>query len=113
MYKYFCASLIIILLGCKQVANNSLSEIEKPQTISTDDGTFNLLLNRSKLEKKNLFLVFTFEGCGICRIFENYHKDTSVNKILRHYFIIKKIDYYKTPEGRDLYARIEPEIFLI
>jgi hypothetical protein len=104
--KYICfpTALILILLGCKQVENNSLTEFGKPQTIGVEDETFNLLLKRSKLENKNLFLVFTFQGCSICRIFENYHKDTIVNKILRRYFIIEKIDYYKTPGGRELYV---------
>ena len=69
MYIFFPTALIIILLGCTQVENNSVTEIGKPQTVSIDDETFNLLLNRSNLENKNLFLVFSFQGCGICQNF--------------------------------------------
>jgi hypothetical protein len=103
LYQNIFLALIIILLGCKQAENNSVTDFGKP-TISAKDDTFNLLLNRSRLENKKLFLVFSFQGCSICRIFEKYHNDSIVNGILSHYFIIKKVDYYKTPGGRELYA---------
>jgi hypothetical protein len=105
IYIFFPTVLILILLGCTQAENNSMTEIGKPQTVSTENETFNLLLNRSKLENKNLFLVFSFQGCSICQIFEKYHNDSIVKGILSHYLIVKKIDYYKTPGGRQLYAR--------
>jgi hypothetical protein len=77
----------------------SIADLHLPEV-----DTFNLLLNRSRLENKKLFLVFSFQGCSICRIFDKYHIDSIVNGILSPHFIIRKIDYYKTPGGRELYA---------
>ena len=108
MYKFLFPALIIILIGCKQKAvresgGNELSA-DKIQIHRSEAETFNLLLDRSRLEKKNLFLVFAFQGCGICRIFDNYHNDTIVKEILCKYFIIKKVDVNRTPGGKELYT---------
>lgn len=109
MYKFFFTALIIIiiLIGCKQKAvHESGNELlaDKTQIHRSEAETFNLLLDRSRLEKKNLFLVFAFQGCGICRIFDNYHNDTIVKGILSKYFIIKKVDVNRTPGGKELYT---------
>jgi len=96
----------MIFLGCKRQTNQkSVNDIIIGKSeISGEIETFELLLDSSRIEKKNLFLVFTFQGCSICRIFDKYHNDSTVNEILSHYFIIKKVDYYKTPGGKELYA---------
>jgi hypothetical protein len=107
MDRYLFLGLIMFLMGCKQKADqypvNDL--IINKADISNEIKTFDLLLDSSKIERKNLFLLFTFKGCGICLIFDKYHSDTIVNEILSNYIIIKKIDYYRTPGGKELYAR--------
>jgi len=65
--------------------------------------TLTLLLNNSKVNSKKLFLVFGWEGCGWCRVFDKYHHDSIVNAILSKYFMIAKIDIRKTKAGVDLY----------
>jgi hypothetical protein len=105
MYKYFPV-LILILLGCKQSPLESTNDT-KINTIQPGDSgnvTFNLLLDDSKLQKKNLFLVFSFQSCGLCKIFEKYHNDSIVRGILDRYLIIRKIDINLTPGGKELYA---------
>ena len=107
MYKFFFSALIIILTGCKQKAvHESGNELiaDKTQIHRSEAETFNLLLDRTRLERKNLFLVFAFQGCGICRIFDNYHNDSIVKGILAKYFIVKKIDINRTPGGKELYT---------
>jgi thioredoxin-related protein len=105
--------LIIILTSCKpekvyqsEGAILSTQDKEKNEisSKSTED-TFESLLDRSRIEHKNIFLVFSFQSCGWCRIFEKYHTDSLVNNILNRYLIIKMIDVIKNPEGSDLYQK--------
>jgi hypothetical protein len=105
--------LIIILTSCKpekvhQTERNILSmqgkEKKEISSKSTKD-SFESLLDRSRIEHKNIFLVFSFQACGLCRIFEKYHTDSVVNNILNRYLIIKMIDVIKNPEGSDLYQK--------
>ena len=65
--------------------------------------TLTLLLNNSRTLNKKLFLVFGYQGCSWCRVFDKYHGDKAVNEILSKYFTISKIDIYKTKTGADLY----------
>lgn len=59
MYKFFFTALIIIiiLIGCKQKsAHESGNELlaDKTQIHHSEAETFNLLLDRSRLEKKKI-----------------------------------------------------------
>jgi len=69
---------------------------EKPKTLP-------ILIDKALSENKKLFLVFGFEKCGWCRIFDKYHHDPEVIEILSRYYIVATIDYYKTPDGKELY----------
>ena len=71
--------------------------------------TLALLLQKSSINNKKLFLVFGWQGCGWCRVFEKYHQDSIVNDILSKYFMIAKIDIYKTKAGADLYKKYGKE----
>jgi hypothetical protein len=106
MDRYLFLIVLLILLGCEQQTNQKSRNdlVVNKAGINSEIKTFELLLDNSRIEKKNLFLVFTFQGCSICRIFDKYHNDSIVKGILSHYFIIKKIDYYKTPGGKELYS---------
>ena|SRR6266540_4801764 len=65
--------------------------------------TLTLLLHHSIAANKKLFLVFGWDGCGWCRVFDKYHQDSTVNALLSNYFMIAKIDIRKTKAGVDLY----------
>jgi thioredoxin-related protein len=81
----------------QKATRNALSEqAEIPKTLPA-------LIEKSLLENKNLFLVFGFEKCGWCRIFDKYHHDPEVIRILSKYYIVSMIDYDKTPQGKELY----------
>jgi thioredoxin-related protein len=67
--------------------------------------TLKLLLNNSKSRSKNLFLLFGWQGCGWCRMFDKYHNDPQVKEILYKYFLIITIDIYKSKAAEELYKK--------
>jgi hypothetical protein len=104
MYKFYFTVLIVILIGCQQETRESVREVPHEIKVNSADADyFSLLLDSSGLQKKNLFLVFAFKGCGICKIFEKYHNDSIVKGILSKYIIVKEIDINLTPGGKELY----------
>jgi len=95
--------MLLIACSCRHEAIRhevtpitAAEQLEKPKTLPT-------LIDKSLLENKKLFLVFSFEKCGWCRIFDKYHHDPEVVEILSRYYIVSKIDYYNTPDGKELY----------
>jgi hypothetical protein len=61
-------------------------------------------IRSARIENKKVFLLFSFKGCAICKIFEKYHNDPLVHKILSEHLIITEIDINKTPGGGQLYS---------
>jgi thioredoxin-related protein len=55
--------------------------------ISSTDA-FTQILEKSRIESKKIFLLFSFQGCAWCRIFEKYHNDHIVKDILQRYLIM-------------------------
>jgi hypothetical protein len=111
MNKYNFIVFFLVLISCNQNTNrplvNELSSISHNAKYEAmpviERKSFESLIGQAKLENKKLFLVFSFRGCSICKIFENYHNDSIVNKILSNHLIIKKIDINLTPGGKELY----------
>lgn len=103
--------LLLFLISCNSNSNypvanefSTISQNAKNGIMAVvERDTFESLTKRAKLENKKIFLVFTFQGCSICKFFENYHNDSIVNKILSNHLIIKKIDINLTPYGKELY----------
>lgn len=73
------------------------------QNSTEKSDTLSVLLNQSKEANKKLFIVFGWQGCGWCRVYDKYHKDPAVDKILSKYFMITKIDMVKSTTGVKLY----------
>jgi len=105
MFVKITSSFILFLFMIASCRHAVKTLIPVPPVLQTQKGTLPNLLDRAKTEHKKLFLVFSFEKCGWCRIFEKYHNDPQVNEILSKYFIVSKIDYYKTPDGQKLYMK--------
>ena len=84
---------IIFLTGIESYCQNP--------TVKND--SLKVLLENSKTNKKNLFLIFGWEGCGWCRLFDKYHSDPKVKEILSKYFLIAYMDIYKSKTGKDLF----------
>ena len=93
-------SLLILFLFMVSSCRHADKMLTVPPGVLTQKRTLPDLLDRAKTEHKKLFLVFSFEKCGWCRIFEKYHNDPQVNEILSKYYIVSKIDYYKMPDGQ-------------
>jgi hypothetical protein len=73
-------------------------------TSNLKEDSFKELMKSAKNENKKVFLLFSFSGCAICKIFEKYHNDPVVKEILRDNFIIAEIDIDHTPGGSQLYS---------
>lgn len=100
MNRYVHIILLVVLFACKQSTNyqtnNNIRPIKKEANNdlkSIKQDLFASLLKRAKVENKKLFLVFSFRGCGMCKVFENYHKDPVVSRILSKHLIVKKNRY--------------------
>lgn len=100
-------SLLILVFACKEpteIKTGIISSDSKELADSSiQTNILPELIKKAKKGNKNLFLVFAFEQCGWCRIFEKYHMDPEVSEILLEHFIVAEIDYNKTPGGKELY----------
>lgn len=65
--------------------------------------TLTLLIKNSKQANKKLFMVFGWQGCSWCRVFDKYHSDSLVSSILSKYFIISKVDMVRSVAGAELF----------
>lgn len=111
MNNYYFMFIVLLFVGCNQKANHQshddLIPVKKKvknefNSISEDDILATLCV-KSRIENKKVFLLFSFQACAWCRIFEKYHRDSAVNNILSKYIIIKMVDVNKTRGGSDLY----------
>jgi thioredoxin-related protein len=105
MFVKIISSLILFVFMMASCRHADKTLIQVPPVVQIQKGTLEELSDQAKAGHKKLFLVFSFEKCGWCRIFEKYHSDPRVNEILSKYFIVSKIDYYKTPDGQELYRK--------
>jgi len=73
------------------------------QNTPVANDTLKLLVTNANNYHKKLFLVFGWQGCSWCRLFDKYHSDSAVHAILDKYMVIAKADIYKSKAGADLY----------
>ena len=52
---------------------------------------------------KNVIFVFGHKHCGWCRVFDRYHADPEIKRILDPEYIIHKIDIIKSKAGKRLF----------
>jgi thioredoxin-related protein len=107
-------STLFLIISCKGNREKALEVIATPQVnsdIIVQKDIFPGLLEKARHDNKKLFLVFGFEKCGWCRVFEKYHNDPEVSGILSAHFIVSEIDYDKTPGGKELYRTFGSEGF--
>jgi hypothetical protein len=60
-------------------------------------------LSKAKKDGTRVFLVFGSPGCGWCKIFDKYHTDPEVAKVLEKYLVLVKVDVVKNPGGEAMY----------
>ncbi|HEY2415579.1 MAG TPA: DUF255 domain-containing protein [Pirellulaceae bacterium] len=96
--------LASILLGTLIATTVTLVRADEPPTQGPPaielraDG-----LKQAKNEGKRVFLVFGSSGCGWCKIFENYHSDPEVARVLGKYLVFVKVSIDENPGGDKLY----------
>lgn len=100
-------TILILNFACDGGKRQGADSFRSGPEVITDStelkNVFPGLLQKAVMENKKLFLVFGFEKCGWCRVFEKYHRDPEVSEILSAHFIVAEIDYNKTPGGKELY----------
>src|SRR5262245_57331044 len=62
-------------------------------------------LAKAKKDGKLVFLVFGSPGCGWCKVFDKYHKDEDVGRIINKHFVVVKVDTEENAGGEDLYRK--------
>jgi thiol-disulfide isomerase/thioredoxin len=60
-------------------------------------------VNQAKAEGKRVFLTFGSSGCGWCKIFDKYHADPEVARVVAKYFVFVKVSIDENPGGDKLY----------
>jgi thiol-disulfide isomerase/thioredoxin len=68
---------------------------------------FDAALSRAKASNKALSVHFSATWCGICKIYDRLYDDPVAKPIFDKHQIMIKIDFEKTPGGRDLYERMD------
>ncbi len=112
MDKYLLIFLLITSFAChpdpatKQKAGLPAAQKNVINSIpsAVEEDVFAKSIKSARIENKAVFLLFTFKGCGICKIFEKYHNDPVVKEILSDHLIIAEIDINHTPQGKQLYS---------
>jgi hypothetical protein len=60
-------------------------------------------LKQAKADDKRVFLIFGSQGCGWCKVFDKYHADSDVARVLGKYLVIVKISTDENPGGQEMY----------
>jgi thioredoxin-related protein len=111
MKSIFLCIFLLICCGRGKVDRENISALHSPQVVQGREApsldsmeVFIDLKNQALFEHKKLFMVFSFQACRWCRVFDQFHKDSQVKAILTKYFIITDIDVNTTRGGSMLCA---------
>lgn len=62
---------------------------------------------QAQASQKALVVHFTATWCGICKLYDSLYVDPAAKAIFDKHQIVTKVDFEKTPGGRDLYEKFE------
>jgi thioredoxin-related protein len=60
-------------------------------------------LAQAKQQGKQVFLIFGSQGCGWCKVFDKYHSDPDVSRILDQYLVLVKVSTDENAGGEEMY----------
>jgi hypothetical protein len=60
-------------------------------------------LELAKKERKQVFLIFGSQGCGWCKVFDNYHSDPGVARVLSKHIVLVKVSLDENAGGEEMY----------
>jgi hypothetical protein len=72
-----------------------LSQALLPPALLSQDGiveAYPEIFVKAAEEQKNVFIVFSHQNCGWCRVFDRYHETPEVKEILEKNYVIEIID---------------------
>jgi thiol-disulfide isomerase/thioredoxin len=62
---------------------------------------------QAQASQKALVVHFTATWCGICKLYDALYADPAAKAIFDKHQVITKVDFEKTPGGRDLYEQLD------
>jgi Thioredoxin-like len=62
-------------------------------------------LAKAKGESKLVFLIFSTQGCGWCKLFDKFHDDADVQRLLTKRYVFVKVDAADQPGGEEMYKK--------
>jgi thiol-disulfide isomerase/thioredoxin len=68
---------------------------------------FEAASTQAQASQKALVVHFTATWCGICKLYDALYADPEAKAIFDKYQIVTKVDFEKTPGGRELYEKFE------
>jgi thioredoxin-related protein len=60
-------------------------------------------LERAKTEGKQVFLIFGSQSCGWCKVFDKYHSDPDVARVLDKHLVLVKVSTDENAGGEEMY----------
>ena len=60
-------------------------------------------LEQANKEGKQVFLIFGSQGCGWCKVFDKYHSDPEVARVLDRHLVLVKVSTDENPGGEEMY----------
>src|SRR6266850_5475817 len=88
--------VIATCLSCSGPANRS-PKIPMAEQLRADAEA------RATKEAKQVFLLFTAPAVSWCELFDQYHADPDVSRIIDKHLIVTRIDIKETPGGEQMY----------
>jgi thiol-disulfide isomerase/thioredoxin len=96
---------VMIILACICTLATARERIVTPGDVAQKQ--FEAASVKAQSSQKALVVHFTATWCGICKLYEALYADPAAKAIFEKHQVITKIDFEKTPGGRDLYEKLE------
>jgi thiol:disulfide interchange protein len=94
----------IAILGPLVAVFLSVAFADEPKT---NQPTANQLrtegFDQAKKEGKQVFLIFGSQGCGWCKVFDKYHSDPEVARVLDKHLVLVKVSTDENAGGQEMY----------
>lgn len=94
-----------ISFACICVAVTARERIATPGDVAQKQ--FEAASADAQSSQKALAVHFTATWCGICKLYDALYADPAAKAIFDKHQVITKIDFEKTPGGRELYEKFE------
>jgi hypothetical protein len=98
MYRYALVALLLV----------TPVRAEEPEKEKKGPPAADLLaegLAKAKKDGTRVFLIFGSPSCGWCRYLDKYHSDPEVERVVRKYFVLVKVDIVTNPGGEEMYKK--------